>query len=145
MAQTEGSMSVFSKRVARLRRNTPHAAVPRSYKACSTRRTKAEIDRIKAAIIKVLKADHPMTVRQVFYQLVVRGVIEKTDEEYQRTVVRLLTEMRMGGEVRFDWISDNSRSRNGLRSFDNIADAIDDTAKFYRRNAMRESEFYIEV
>jgi hypothetical protein len=44
------------------------------------RRTKAEVDEVKSTIVAVLKADHPMTVRQVFYQLVVRNVIEKTEE-----------------------------------------------------------------
>jgi hypothetical protein len=36
-----------------------------------------------------------MTVRQVFYQMVSRGLIEKTEREYEGTVVRLLAEMRM--------------------------------------------------
>src|SRR5215470_5398863 len=109
------------------------------------RRSKAEIATIKSAISEVLKADHPMTVRQVFYQLVVRNVIEKTEEQYQGTVVRLLTDMRMEREIRFSWIADESRQRREFRSFDNISDALDDTAKFYRRNAMRESPVYIEV
>jgi len=42
----------------------------RSYRACSikrSRRTKDDIDTIKAAISEVLAADHPQTVRQVFY------------------------------------------------------------------------------
>ena len=38
-----------------------------------------------------------MTVRQVFYQLVVRNIIEKTEEQYQGTVIRLLTENADGG------------------------------------------------
>ncbi len=119
-----------------------------TYEACSIkrdRRTKADIDAVKSALVEVLSADHPMTVRQVFYQLVVRGAIEKTEEQYQGTVIRLLTEMRMEGEISFDWISDTSRERTGLRSFDNVSEALDDTAKCYRRNAMRESDFYIEV
>ena len=37
------------------------------------------MDDIRAAIKTVLAADNPMTVRQVFYQLVVRGVIDKTE------------------------------------------------------------------
>jgi hypothetical protein len=56
-----------------------------AYQACSikrSRRTAAEIDAIRSAIMAVLKADHPMTVRQVFYQLVVGGTIEKTEEQY---------------------------------------------------------------
>jgi len=92
----------------------------RTYEACSIRRdrrSKAEIDAIKSAIVAVLKVDHPMTVRQIFYQLVVRNVIEKTEDQYQGTVIRLLTEMRMEGDVRFDWISDESRQRRELRSF----------------------------
>ena len=32
----------------------------------------------------ILAADHPQTVRQVFYQLVTRGIIEKTEAEYQK-------------------------------------------------------------
>ena len=50
-------------------------AVGRAYRACPikrARRTKADIDEIKTAIKAVLKADHPMTVRQVFYALTVR-------------------------------------------------------------------------
>jgi hypothetical protein len=118
------------------------------YEACPTkrdRRTKAEIAAIKSALYDVLKAGHPMTVRQTFYQLVVRNVIEKTEEQYQGTVIRLLTEMRMAGEVPFHWIVDESRRRVVLRSFDSVADAVDDCAEFYRRNAMRESSAYIEL
>jgi hypothetical protein len=57
-----------------------------TYETCPIkrpRRTKAEIDNIKTAIKTILKADHPMTVRQVFYQMVVRNVIEKTEDQYQ--------------------------------------------------------------
>jgi hypothetical protein len=109
------------------------------------RRTKADIDKIKSAIRSVLKADHPMTVRQVFYQLVVRGTIEKTEEEYQGTVIRLLTEMRIEDELPFDWIVDESRRRRITRTYNNIADAARDTAKFYRRSALRECPDYIEI
>jgi hypothetical protein len=57
----------------------------------------------------VLREIQPATVRQTFYQLVSRGVIAKTEAEYKRTVVRLLTQMRRAGEVPFDWIADNTR------------------------------------
>jgi hypothetical protein len=118
------------------------------YEACPikrSRRTKAEIDEIKSAIIGVLKADHPMTVRQVFYQLVVRNVIEKTEDQYQGTVIRLLTEMRMAGSVRFNWIVDESRRRIVNRTYNSIADAVRDTARFYRRNALHECPDYVEI
>ncbi len=41
------------------------------------RRSRAEMDIIREAISELLLDDNPMTVRQVFYQLVGRGVIEK--------------------------------------------------------------------
>jgi hypothetical protein len=120
----------------------------RTYRACPikrNRRSKAEIDVIKAAIVAVLRADNPMTVRQVFYQLVARDVIEKTEEQYQGTVIRLLTEMRMNREVSFDWIIDESRRARQTQTFDSIADAVQDTARFYRRSALRDCKDYIEV
>jgi hypothetical protein len=122
--------------------------VRRSYRACPikrSRRTKADIDEIKGAIIAVLGADNPMTVRQVFYRLVVDDVIEKTEEQYQGTVIRLLTDMRSNGEVSFGWIVDESRHRRENQTYNNIADAARDTAKFYRRNALQASPDYIEV
>jgi hypothetical protein len=118
------------------------------YRACPitrSRRTKAEIDEIRNAIVDVLQADHPMTVRQVFYRLVVGNVIEKTEEQYQATVIRLLTEMRMTGSISFDWIVDESRRRRENQTYNNIADAARDTAKFYRRSALRACPDYVEV
>jgi hypothetical protein len=109
------------------------------------RRTKAEMDDIRAAIKAVLTADNPMTVRQVFYQLVVRNVIDKTEAAYHNVVIRLLTDMRLSREISFDWIVDESRRTTTTRTFDNVADALNDTAKCYRRSALRESDVYIEI
>jgi hypothetical protein len=52
------------------------------------------MDIIREAIVEILAKHAPQTVRQVFYALVVLGVIEKTEAEYKQTVVRLLDQMR---------------------------------------------------
>jgi hypothetical protein len=96
--------------------------------ACPTkpaRRSKADIEAIKGAIYDVIEEDPPMTVRQVFYQLVVRGVIEKTERAYQGTVIRLLADMRLEGDLPFDWIVDESRRRRITRTYDNLTEAVD--------------------
>jgi hypothetical protein len=62
-----------------------------------TRRTKVGIDSLEQAILDVVSRHAPMTVRQVFHQLVSLGLIEKTDAEYRGVVVRLLTRLRMAG------------------------------------------------
>jgi hypothetical protein len=69
-----------------------------------------------------LEADHPQSVRQVFYQLVTRGIIEKTEAEYQRTVIRLLTEMRLDGQVDWEWIVDESRRVRATHGDDDTLD-----------------------
>ena len=92
---------------------------------------------IRDEIIEVLRADHPQTVRQEFYQLVTRGIIEKTEAEYQTTVICLLTEMRLKDQVDWDWIVDESRRVRITQTFDGIADAARHTARFYRRSALQ--------
>jgi hypothetical protein len=109
------------------------------------RRSPDDMADVRAAILDVLKADRPQTVRQVFYQLVTRGVVEKSEGEYNRTVSRLLGEMRLAGQVPWDWIGDESRRTIVTETFDNISDAIADTAKFYRRSALRECPDHIEI
>jgi hypothetical protein len=54
---------------------------------------------IREAIVEILEETFPMTVRQVFYALSVRGLVEKTEAEYKQTVVRLLDEMRWDGAI----------------------------------------------
>jgi hypothetical protein len=117
----------------------------KSYRACSTRRTKACITAIRVAILDVIGDDPPMTVRQVFYQLVARGVIEKTEQQYQNTVIRLMADMRLSGELPYRWVVDESRRVRITQTYDNISDALDQTAEFYRRSALAQSDTYVEI
>src|SRR5215475_5851843 len=86
-----------------------------------------------------------MTVRQVFYQLVTRGVIEKTEIEYQQTVIRLMSEMRITGKLNWSWIIDESRRRRITQTYDNIKEAAENCAKFYRRSALEAADDYLEI
>jgi hypothetical protein len=109
------------------------------------RRTKAEIERIKATIIDILRQDHPQTVRQVFYALTVRSVIKKAEIEYQRTVIRLLTDMREEGAIPFDYIADNTRWMRKPTTYTGIDQCLNATSKFYRRNLWAAMPMYVEV
>jgi hypothetical protein len=111
----------------------------------SGRRPKAAIDQIRGAIYSTLEADHPMTVRQVFYQLVSRRAIEKTEAEYNRTVGRLLTDMRRAGEVPFDWIADNTRWMRKPKSYSSLADMLTQQQRFYRRALWDDQNAYVEI
>ena len=116
-----------------------------SYVSSSTRRSAAEMGGIRALIYRIVERDKPMSVRQVFYRLVTAGAIDKTETEYSRTVVRLLTEMRLGGYLPFEWLSDATRWQRKPDSYSSIGDAVRATAEFYRQAIWRELPDYVEV
>jgi hypothetical protein len=114
-------------------------------KSKRSRRTKAAVKIIRNVIREILEQDHPQTVRQVFYALTVRGVIDKAEIEYQRTVVRLLGEMREAGDIPFAWITDNTRLMRKPATFTGLESCLRSTAKFYRRNLWASMPVYVEV
>jgi hypothetical protein len=93
----------------------------------------------------LLKAEHPMTVRQVFYRLVSMEEIAKKESEYKNTVDRLLVRMRLAKEVPFGWIADNTRWMRKPRTFDSLEEALQNTARTYRRALWTEQDVYCEV
>jgi hypothetical protein len=109
------------------------------------RRTKAAITDIRTAIYEIVKANQPMTVRQVFYACVVADLIDKTEAEYNRTIGRLLTEMRRAKVIPYSWISDNTRWMRKPTTYDSIKSAVEATAKHYRRNLWIEAPVYVEI
>lgn len=111
----------------------------------TNRRTRADMETIRAAIYDALAADYPMTVRQVFYQLVSRGAIGKTEPEYHQTVIRLLKEMRVAGEIPFDWVSDNKRWMRKPTTYDSLRGMLEITKQTYRRALWSNQDCYVEV
>lgn len=109
------------------------------------RRTRVEMETIREAISDVLTADNPMTVRQVFYQLVSKRVIEKTEAEYKQTIGRVLTEMRRAGEIPFGWIADNTRWMRKPRTYDSIWHMLELTRDTYRRALWNDQTDYVEI
>jgi hypothetical protein len=128
--------------------NGQAAAADAAYGASTikrVRRTKSAIAAIREAIHEVLTEANPQTVRQVFYALTVRGVIRKAEAEYQRTVIRLLTEMREAGEIPFDWIADNTRWMRKPTTFTGLNACLKSTSNFYRRDLWAAMPVYVEV
>lgn len=97
------------------------------------RRTKFEIDNIKASIYNLCARYQPMTVRQLFYQLTTIGAIDKTEQEYKGTVCRLTKEMRLNGELPWHWLADNTRWMHKPRTYGGIDDLLDRSQRAYRR------------
>ena len=65
------------------------------------RSTKAEVEARREALLDIIDGGKPMTVRQVFYQATVRGLVEKAESGYAK-VQTDLTIMRRNGELAYD-------------------------------------------
>jgi len=117
------------------------------YAACRTngvRATKPQMAALHEALIRIVGEIKPCTVRQVYYQAVVRGVIDKTDGGYDR-VQRALVELRKGGRVPFRSITDNTRWQIRPTTFSGPQDALLETARFYRRAVWNDVDAYVEI
>ncbi|WP_245415866.1 hypothetical protein [Mesorhizobium denitrificans] len=85
-----------------------------------------------------------MTVRQVYYQATVRNIVEKTEAGYAKVQTDLAI-MRRTGRLSYDWLADNTRWQRKPRTFDSIEQALQDTARFYRKSLWTDAACYVEI
>lgn len=108
------------------------------------RRPQARSLPLRRAILAVAAEYDRMSVRQLFYQLVTRGVVEKTEQVYKR-VADAAVQLRLSGELDYRAIADGHRERRGPRGYDGLTDALDDMHRLYRRNYWRMQPLTVEV
>jgi hypothetical protein len=108
------------------------------------RSTKAEMQTRRNAIADILRAGWPMTVRQVFYQATIRGIVEKAETGYAKVQTDLVV-MRWSGEVPFGWLADNTRWQRKPTTYSGIEQALADTARFYRKSLWDGAASYVEI
>jgi hypothetical protein len=108
------------------------------------RSTKAEVDARRDALLDIVSEMKPMTVRQVFYQATVRNIVEKSEAGYNRVQIDLVL-MRRSGVIPYAWIADNTRWQRRPRTFNSVQDALDATARFYRKSLWADADAYVEV
>lgn len=109
------------------------------------RRSKAEIEVIKSEMFDLLKVENPMTVRQLFYRMTTQGVVEKNEKQYKGTIGRLATEMRLNGELPFDWFADNTRWMRKPTSYNSLEQCLNNTMQTYRLDLWQNQKDYIEI
>ncbi len=86
----------------------------------------------------------PMTVRQVYYQCTVKGIVPKTDAGYVK-VQKQLTVMRRMGSIPYHWIADSSRYAIRPDVHANATDALQRMQQYYRRDLWQTQAFHVEV
>lgn len=108
------------------------------------RATKAEVEKRRSALYEIIEAMRPMTVRQVFYQASVRGIVEKSEAGYDRVQTDLV-KMRRARELPYGWLADNTRWQRKPNTFASVQEALDATARFYRKALWEDAGTYVEV
>lgn len=108
------------------------------------RATKAQMRDRHQALLNIVKAGRPMTVRQVFYAATVRGLIEKTERGYQK-VAESLTALRRSGAMPYEWLADSTRWMRKPTTYGSLDDALKRTVETYRKDLWADSDAYVEI
>ena len=87
------------------------------------------------ALQGMVSKQRPMTVRQVFYQATVRGVVEKAESGYAKVQTDLVC-MRRAGVIPYGWLADSTRWQSKPTTYDSVQDALEETARLYSKIAL---------
>jgi hypothetical protein len=118
-----------------------------TYQASPIRReraTKDEVEQRRQGLFEIVAAMRPMTVRQVFYQATVRGLVEKSEAGYNKVQTDLV-QMRKTGVLPYAWLADSTRWQRRPITHSSVADALRETARFYRKRLWDNADSYVEV
>jgi hypothetical protein len=118
-----------------------------SYAASHIKRHRAsrvEVERRRNRLYEIIFSMRPMTVRQVFYQASVRDIVEKSEAGYNK-VQHDLVLMRKAGALPYSWLADNTRWQRKPNTFGSVEDALNETARLYRKALWADADAYVEV
>jgi len=110
------------------------------------RATRAEMEERAEFLIDYAAEHGPVTVRGLYYQAEVHSVpgIDKTDSSYVK-VQRQVLNLRREGLMPYEDIADSTRWMRKPRSYDSAEDALQATAKLYRKNLWHDVDTYAEI
>lgn len=86
----------------------------------------------------------PVTVRQLFYRLSTLDAVPKTEGGY-KSVGNICVQMRLDGEIPFEWIADSTRERRQPKTFESLKDALRNTSVTYRRGLWQDQQGLVEI
>lgn len=102
------------------------------------------IEQANVIIAEYFKQDLVLTIRQLYYQFVGRGLLENTQANYKR-IVNIINDARLAGLV--DWLAIEDRTRNvvSVSTWENPASIVESAVYSYRTDKWRNQEYHVEV
>ena len=108
------------------------------------RSTRAEVEERRNALCAIAEGSAPATVRQVYYLATVAGLVPKTEAGYD-IVQTDLTLLRRDGSLTYGALADSTRWQRKPKTFNSIQEALDETARVYRKALWRDADAYVEA
>ena len=110
------------------------------------RRTRADVEEIKAVAREELQAANPMTLRQVHYRIVARAdtTYTNTQGDYNQ-LSKWLVQERLSGAIPWEWIEDRLRKPRHVNMFGDLEEFVEIVRHSYRRDVWTGQPDYLEV
>jgi hypothetical protein len=102
------------------------------------------IDQANEILEEYEQQGYDLTLRQLFYQHVARGLIPNTERSYKR-LGSIINDARLAGLIDWDHIVDRTRNVRMLTHWADPADIIDATARSYKVDMWEKQNSYVEV
>lgn len=91
------------------------------------------IVKMNEIIAEYLRKGYVLTVRQLYYQLVARGLIENTQRSY-KNIAGLINDARLAGQMDWDAIEDRTRSFITRGHWEDGADIVESCARSFHKD-----------
>lgn len=102
------------------------------------------IDRVNRIIGEYKAKGYSLTLRQVYYQLVARDIIQNNEKSY-KNLGNLISDGRLAGLIDWHAIEDRTRNLKGNSHWESPGDIISASAHSLRYDKWEDMDHYVEV
>lgn len=102
------------------------------------------VDQANSIIREYQAAGFVLTLRQLYYQFVARGLIPNKIQEYKR-IGSIINDARLAGLIDWKAVEDRTRNLNRPSTWGSPADILDSAADSYKRDLWKTQDTYCEV
>lgn len=103
-----------------------------------------KIRRANEILAEYAEQGYDLTLRQLYYQFVSRGLIANSDREY-KNLGSVVNDARLAGKIDWDQIVDRTRFLRAVPSWGSPASVVRAAAEGYQRDLWKDQEYRVEV
>jgi hypothetical protein len=116
-----------------------------AYKAWDPKQSTLDIVyQAESIIVEYQRAGYVLTLRQLYYQFVARGIIENSERSY-KNLGNTVTKARMAGMISWEAIEDRNREHKSFWCDEDVLSPIRDLPQYIRFDRWARQDYYVEV